>query len=253
MKLLQTGDVITAAGVQNGLEKILIKAGVENPLEEAEFLMNMVSGSADVSYRPLILSKGEGSRTWFTFQTFALNRWGIQIHDIIMSGLLKSKGIAPKLSAIIGLGIYLAGQIAEDESRRRLYKLTTGKELPKESMARNLLLYIPENIPYFGNIIQSSTQGGDADIPLIRTVETAIKGSVSAVTGTKPETKIRGGLKAGEAATTLLFGIPGTAQIYDLLERIFLPNKGKEKSNGMPSIPKIPSVPKPPLPPIPKI
>ena len=42
MSLLQKADVRTAAGIQQGLENILIKYGISNPKGESEFLMNLV-------------------------------------------------------------------------------------------------------------------------------------------------------------------------------------------------------------------
>lgn len=227
MSLLQKADVRTAAGVEKGLLNILEKYGVPNVKEEAEFLMNLASGSAEVVYRPHILASGEGARTWFTFQTFFLNRWGIMTHDIIQSGLLKAggeigwKGFWKRISALIGLGIFVAGSIAEEQSRKFIYETTTSKELPDESTAKIAIMAIPKNIPYFGNLIEAADKGGDADPPIIRTVENIFKGGASIITGKKPETKIKGALKMTEAGIALGTGIPGTAQFFDLLENIF--------------------------------
>ncbi len=239
MSLLQKADVRTAAGVQQGLENILTKHGVPNAKEEAEFLMNLVSGSNEVSYRPHILASGEGARTWFTFQTFFLNRWGIVIHDLIRSGIIKGggeagwKGIWKRFSALIGLGIFIAGSIAENESRKAIYEITTGKGLPDESLLKQAIMFIPEQIPYFGNLIEMADRGGDANPPLIRTVENVFTGGASVIKGVKPETKIKGALKMGEAGLILGAGVPGTAQFFDLLERIFLEEKKKTEVGGL--------------------
>lgn len=87
-KLLQEADVRTAAGVHKGLKKILKKNGLNATQNEVDFIMNLLSGSSDVTMRPLVLSRGEMSKMWFTFQTFILNRWGIAAHDAIGSGLI---------------------------------------------------------------------------------------------------------------------------------------------------------------------
>ena len=228
MKLLQEADVRTAAGVQAGLEKILMKNGVKNAHQEAEFLMNMVSGSAEVSYRPLILSSGEGARTWFTFQTFFLNRWGIIMHDLVKAGGLKGNW-KQKLNALIGTGIYMAGGIAEEETRRNIYNLLAGKELPPESILKQMATYIPKQIPYFGNLIEAADRGGDADPPLIRTVENVFKGGAGLIKGKTAEAKIKGGLKTTEAIASLLMGKPGTAQLFDITEALMFPKKEKKQ------------------------
>lgn len=227
MSLLQKADVITAAGVEKGLLNILEKYGVPNAKEESEFLMNMVSGSNEVVYRPHILASGEGGRTWFTFQTFFMNRWGIMIHDLIISGIIKAggatgwKGLWKRMSALIGLGIFIAGSIAENQARKTIYEITTGKELPDESALKTAVMFIPEQVPYFGNLIEAADRGGDANPPIIRTAENIFSGGASVIKGAKPETKIKGALRMTEAGITLGAGVPGTAQFFDLLENIF--------------------------------
>ena len=236
MSLLQKADVITAAGIEKGLLRVLEEADIPNAKEEAEFLMNMVSGSNEVVYRPHILASGEGARTWFTFQTFFLNRWGIVIHDLIRSGVIKGggeagwKGLWKRMSALIGLGIFIAGSIAENQSRKAIYETTTGKKLPDQSMLKDAVMFIPEQVPYFGNLLEAADRGGDANPAVIRTVENIFSGGASVIKGVKPETKIRGGLRMAEAGISLTTGIPGTAQFFDLLERIFL---GGEKKAGL--------------------
>ena len=234
MSLLQKGDIITAAGVEKGLFEVLEKRGVPNAKEEAEFLMNLVSGSNEVSFRPHILSSGEGARTWFTFQTFFLNRWGIIIHDLIRSGIIKGGGetgwggMWKRLSALVGLGIFTAGSIAENEARKNIYEATTGKKLPEESMAKSAMMFIPRQVPYFGNLIEAADRGGSANPPVIRTLENIFSGGASAIKGKEPETRVKGALRATEGLLAVGAGVPGTAQFFDLLESIFLrENKAK--------------------------
>jgi hypothetical protein len=227
MGLIQKADIKTAAGVQRGMENILKKHNIPNTKEEAEFLMNLVSGSNEVTNRPHILAKGEGARTWFTFQSFFLNRWGILIHDLIRSGVIGGnnqhgwKRLGAMLSALIGLGIFIAGSIAEDEARKVIYEKTTGKDLPDESILKTAVMFIPEQIPYFGNLIEAADRGGDANPPVIRTAENFFSGGFSAIKGKTTETKIKGLMRMAEAGLTIGVGIPGTAQSFDLLERIF--------------------------------
>jgi len=109
-------------------------------------------------------------------------------------------------------------------------------------------MFIPEQVPYFGNLIEATDRGGDADPPIIRTIENVFSGGASIIKGEKSETKIKGALKMTEAGITLGTGMPGTAQFFDLLERIFLPSKEKAGGigTGMPSL-KMPSLKMPSL------
>jgi len=252
MKAIQFADVRTAVGAQNGILNILEKNGVPNAKQEAEFLMNIMQGSAEVTYRPLILSKGEGARTWFTFQTFMLNRWGIVAHDIIRSGF--SGNWKAKLNATLGLGILIAGAIAENEARSALSETITGKEQKGRSALMTALMFIPEQVPYFGNILQGLTQYGDASgaPPVVRIVEDTFTGGYQAITAKKPETRARGAIQFGKGVAGLGFGVPGTFQIADAVKRFFQ-TETKKGIKGMPELPKLPALPKlPQLPALPE-
>lgn len=202
--LLQKADVRTAAGVQEALRKILEKRGIPNADKEAGLLMDIVSSSSDVSFRPHVLARGELARTWFTFQTFFLNRWGLIAHDLIAKGLIKGSWKA-KYSAMLGLAIIVVGKIAEDEAREFMWETTTGKELPDQSNLERALYAIPSNVPYIGNIIEGFS--GRSEIPIQRLIEDLLS----------RKSKLT---KRIEAAAILGLGIPGTAQAFDISERI---------------------------------
>lgn len=233
MKLIQYADQRTASGVQNGFQRILQRAGEPNWKEEAEFLMNLTQGSAEVSMRPLVLSKGEGARTWFTFQTFFLNRWGIVAHDLIRSGLFASKGAKQKLGALAGLGILTAGSIAENEIRGKIFELVRGEEADERSAWLQALLFIPEQVPYFGQVLGSAVDFGDANAspPLVRVVEDAFKGGTQIFTGESTESKLRGAVRLSRSIAASEFGIPGTYQLAEIANR-FLQDERKAPSVG---------------------
>ncbi len=227
LSLLQKADVRTAAGVESGLLNVLEKKGIENAKEEAEFLMNMVSGSSEITQRPHILGRGEASKTWFTFQTFFLNRWGLVAHDLISSGLIHGDWKA-KYGATLGLGIIIAGALAEDEARKFMYETIVRRKIKDDSsMMEKILFAIPYNIPYLGALLEATVNHRSSDIPIIRTIENLFKG-VNVVTGKTTESKVRGILRSLEAAATLR-GITGTAQFFDLVEGLFLPEENKAK------------------------
>ncbi len=241
MTLLQKGDIKTAAGVQQGIENILKKYGIPNSKDEAEFFMNVVSGSNEISYRPHVLAKGELGRMWFTFQTFFLNRWGIVIHDLIKTGIITGKGATEawkrfgnKLAALLGIGIFIGGSILEKKSRKLVYEKVTGNKLPNDSLLKTALLFIPTQIPYLGNVIEEATSKMSSEPVLIRTFGNLLKGGTSLATGKEKETKIKGTLKMSEAGMSLFLRLPGTAQFFDLLERL-VPEKAP--SSGYNRIP----------------
>lgn len=385
-KLLTEADVRTAAGVERAFQKILQKQGVQNWKEEADFLMNMVSASSEVTMRPLILSRGESYKTWLTFQTFMMNRFGVIYHDIINSGMLhagtqhelalkalakdfadpskieagiktgqytilsaersalsatenaartktllkelKKKGLKPlpmeghyggatensflvpglseteglqlaqryeqesilsprgfifsdgtvspgdplktvfnndatdfyssikvgnrevkfqipinsdirlpldpatltkpladpqawkkRLRAGVGLGILAAGQIAEAQARAGIYKLTTDKEVRTGSYAQQLMTFLPEQIPFFGPIIGAVGKNGSGLPPVAKTFENLVKGMSRMTTADKQSTRIKGALQTIQGSASLTLGIPGTSQLFDLLQR----------------------------------
>lgn len=221
MKLIQIADIKTAAGVQNAFAKILRRAGVDNVQEESEFLMNLVSGSSDVPYRPHVLASGDLSRTWFTFKTFALNRWGITAHDLISTGVVHGNWKA-KLGALAGLIIYGLGAIAEQQAKDAINDTITHRPPKQRSTIMTALMSFPEQIPFFGEFISALEYSGGVNAPLMQVIENTFTGAKSLITGKKPETKLRGGLRLAESIATLL-GMPGAAQLADIAEGQLLP------------------------------
>ena len=236
MKLLQRADIITAAGIEQGVYKALVRGGMEKEeaQKEADFIMNLVSGSNNVTYRPQILSRGEGARAWFTFQNFFLNRWGIMAHDLIQGGVVKGD-YKKKLSALIGMAIFVAGSLAEKEARSWVYRMISGKKPRPESALATALLTIPTSVPFFGNLIEAAyaqSKGSRMSSlpPILKVAEDGLKGGFQTFTGKSKGARIKGMLKATEAAATLGLGIPGTSQTFDVVERLLSKPKGSGSS-----------------------
>ena len=240
MELLQRADIITASGIEHGVYNALLRNGLskEEAMKEADFIMNLVSGSNNVVYRPQILSKGEGARAWFTFQNFFLNRWGIIAHDL-GGGLLKGD-YKKKLSSLFGLAVLMAGSIAEKEARSWVYRLISGKKPKSESALATAIMTIPTAIPFFGNLIEvayANAHGSrmSSAPPVLKVAEDGLRGAVQMFSGKKKSTKLGGASKVAESALTLGTGIPGTSQGFDILERLFL--KGRGSKSGEPKEP----------------
>lgn len=212
LKGITIPDVITATGIQKGLFKILQKQGVlDTDIEaESEFLMNLASGTSEVTMRPHILARGEGARMWFTFQSFFLNRWGLITEDIIRTGIIKGDS-KRKATAALGLMILIAGGIAADEARDLIYELTTGKNstFSDESLFKQILLYLPKQIPIAGSLFDF----GSAEPPLLRTAGKIGRGAQQITSG-----NAKGLLGITEGGASLFLGYPGTAQFFDLVE-----------------------------------
>ena len=83
-------------------------------------------------------------------------------------------------------------------------------------MVADAILYVPEQAPFIGNLIQAKRRGfGSAEPPLIRTASLGIEGAVNLFREGK---RRKGAEQLTEAAMTLYFGRPGTAQAFDLYE-----------------------------------
>lgn len=234
---LRRADVITAAGVQQAFENILKKSGAQNPKEESEFLMNVVSGSNDVVYRPHVLAYGEGARTWLTFQNFALNQWGIIWHDIIKSGIGHGEGVKQKLNAALGLMVSISGILAANEARKKIMEVTSGKEYEdKTSTVFDALTAIPSAVPFFGSLFDAGIsyytgRNYSAMPPTLKTLEDISKGTAGMFLAKKRISKIKAGIKAARGTSALFFGIPGTYQIAEILQRAVASSAAPKKAS----------------------
>ena len=242
-------DIRTAASVAQATYKTLRASGLDEQTArlESDVIMNITSGSSEIADRPMVLMGDELFRTVFTFQTFLLNRWGLIAHDLIGSGI-KDGTITRKSRALIGLAILGVGGAFEDELRNAIYEAISGKKLPPVNIIKSALMTVPESIPILGQMLRSIygyNQG--YSIPLTRTIENVLVG-LQMTLSDKEETKNKGILKVSEAVSTL-FGVAGTSQGFDLLERALLDEKKTKKINRdidmMPGIPEInfPSIP----------
>lgn len=218
--LIQKTDIKTAAGVQESVRKTLIAEGMdeEEALREAEFIMHLSQGSTSVTYRPHILAQGEGYRTWFTFQNFVLNRWGIMIHDIVMGKIVNGDGVRDRLLGTVALGILVAGGMAEDEARRKIRQIYSTPKEDKRSTFEQIVVNVLGAIPFFGSFVTAISQKFDAQPPTISHVQKSLEGAFQTVKGKDTKSKVKGGLKLSEAMLTIFLGIPGTGQIFDLIE-----------------------------------
>lgn len=222
---LRFADIVTAAGSEKGLMKILRKQGLSEAAvkHEAAFLMELVSGSSATTLRPHILATGELAKTVFTFQTFFLNRWGLLSHDLIRTGATGTW--KRKTLALTAIALMVAAGMAEDEARTMVYEMTTGKpsKQAEEGFLKAAALYIPRQLPLLGNLFKQ----GSVEPPVLREAKKAAQGAVQVADG-KP---IAGFEKMSEAVLTTLVGMPGTAQMFDLLDHVLADIKKDEAAH----------------------
>jgi hypothetical protein len=225
--MIRRADVNTAAGVQKAIEKMLTERGIADAKTEAEFIMNLTNGSSTIVQRPHILSTGEVARTWFTFQSFIMNRWGIIAHDLIMSGFVKSETYKEKMLTLVSLGILMMAGNLEDEGRKLLVKLTTGREWKDKNRGAfaDGVLNLTSTMPVFGSFINAAAMGMSASPPAMRAGENLTKGLYRLYAGKDTESKVKGAVQTTEAGLELFVGLPGTAQAFDLLEAAMFDNK----------------------------
>jgi len=225
-KPLREADLRTALGTLESYHKML--GGTTESLNKAEVLMTLSQGGTSIALRPHVLASGELARTAFTFQTFFLNRWGLVAHDIINKSIIHGDA-RQKIRGANAIAIIIAASILEDDAREYLYSLITGKHYKDVTMGRRILAAIPETIPLVGRAISATIQGrlGDTDVPVLRMVKQGGRGLYDLAFNEEGAKKAQGALKALETLLSVKFGIAGTAQIFDIIERALPETKGQ--------------------------
>lgn len=226
---IKKADLRTAAGVQQAMEKILLDEGAsaDEAKREAAVMMDMSQSSSDVSMRPHVLAFGEGYRTWLTFQTFALNQWGLIAHDLVTKGVVKGGG-AGRMSAIAGLGMIVASMIAMNDAREYLWEIIHRRALKGRSVLQDAMFAIPSSVPVFGGMFSVASGRRSAEVPMVKVVGDLLR-ALMIPTMDKPESQARAALRAAEAGAILFGGVPGTSQGFDFLEGMLFPEQENNK------------------------
>jgi hypothetical protein len=241
LKLLSAADVRTAAGVQRGLYETFIADGMaeKDARLHADFIMNVVSGSSEIADRPLAMAgkTGEFMKTLLTFQSFALNVWGIMWHDLVRSRLITRGNVSDKANAIIGLGILTLSQMGQQVLRDAIKKALDPDDEDEgedenigflSNFWREAVLLVPNQIPILGSIIQTVERTGSADfsIPLAKPFVDFVGGTndvakAGVTTGPKSAAYRERGIVKMLAGAAAVFGIAGTSQATDILKNTF--------------------------------
>lgn len=259
---IKFADIRTAAGTDEAIKKILVdstkkkyakllkagkrgvrkqyKAELKQVQNQADYFTAMINGSSDPFIRPMILNRGEGARTIFTFQGFHLARAGTLFHTLVAGGLVKG-GMKQKMTALFNLGLLNSGMVAADQAQKRIWELTTGRDIPEhQSFAEEVMWATPTQVPFFGQMLEGALSKRDTSPPLIRQIENLYKGTTQAFkppangeTYTQKEirelSRDRGAMKLLESLASLSGALPGAGQWFDLLERFFPDRVPKKK------------------------
>lgn len=222
--LLKWFDIRTAAAVQktavNHLSKILPE---EAAVAEADFIMDILSGSSNVAYRPRFMNQGEAANAITTFQTFVLNEWGILTEDILSKGIIKggpNHDIKTRLWAVLGLGFLFLQGYLEDKVRTNINNFVKGTDYESDSVVKSTLLYIPERLPLIGSVVKGIQYGRGGLPPLASIFTNMLSETVGAVQKKEPKAKLKSLSKAIESFMILALGIPGSKDAQNITERI---------------------------------
>jgi hypothetical protein len=212
-------DLKTAAGAREGFRTQLEAMGLskEDAAAEADMYMDLTQASSSTAMMSEILASGEGARTWFTLQSFMLAQWGVFTHDLLYNGMTE-KDYNKKMNALLGLGFLFASGLGESLASR-WYRDMLGKERRKnESIIADAMLQMLQMVPLAGNLTVAAIHDRSAGPPVVQIGTTLISGTKAALTGQKRKTRERGFTRAAEAASILMFRVPGTSQVFDIIE-----------------------------------
>jgi hypothetical protein len=217
--LISAPDLRVAAGSQKAVEKILIKEGVENAKEEAEFYMEMMNSGTNVVYRPHVLATGEAARTFLAFQTYVNNMFMSVLHEHVASGIVHDPSYKKKFAALVSIGILMAAGLLEDEAKKIVNGFLRQKEFKDKghSWLFEAVMNIATAAPFVGPIIGAAVEKTDAAPPLIRVAKKTGEGLYRAFNSEDEEAQWKGLFAASEGALSL-WGLHGTSQLYDIAE-----------------------------------
>jgi len=228
--LLQFFDLRTAAAVQRTVVDELSKTLTREAAEaEADFIMDLVSGSSNIAYRPRIMNQGEIGRTLTTFQTFVLNEWGLITQDIIKKGIFKggpNNDIKTRLWAMVALGLVFLQAHSEDKLRNAINNAVRGTEYESNSALKTALIFIPERIPLLGNIISGIDHGKEGlPVVIFDVFSNILKGAIGVASSEETKDKLVNLSKMIESTAILALGVPGAKEAQNIIERLI---KGSE-------------------------
>ena len=153
-------------------------------------------------------------------------------HDIIDKNIIHGNSKS-KIYGSTALALLIATSLAEDEFREFLFNLITTKPTPKEKeLHKKIAGATLELIPILGRVLSNLIQDKPqqvSEVPIIRITYKGIKAFKNTFTQEEYEAKLQGILASLETYITLRYGVAGTAQVFDLLDRFLPETKAQNK------------------------
>jgi len=239
-------DGITASSVAAGayeryLDQNNIPLDFSKPnkkgIQEAQKLVRRTQASALFKDAPAVITRGAftGSRQLdqliFQFQSFMLGRWSIIRHDMVRLGI-QQKDFTK--AADIAFYLILAG-FAEVGLRllsKEMISWITREEIEfdKDSITRDLALGFIGNVPFVSQGVSLFAYGSNP-VPALSIFGGLIRKAAFRLKGKKTETKLKGVVNLLEAINNTMVGLPGSAQLGDILESAL--DKGTKKKKKL--------------------
>lgn len=230
--------VMRASSASGAYEKLAkqkgIKVDFENPdkdlVIEAQKLMRNSQGSSFFKDQPLAITTGFGTlnnrslnKTVLQFQSFMLFRAENIARQFWREGVMKGK----YGHAAMSLFWFLVVGGAIEEMARRTAKKAIGfligdkeKDDEEKSYRNTLVLNAIQNIPFVGQIA-SAVVYGSTPVPILNAVQNVFEGLASLGFGKKPETKIKGAMRAATGLGSMLLPLPGITQAEQIGRKLF--------------------------------
>lgn len=203
---------------------------IDNEAREwADLIVRRTQGSSDYKDAPLMYAAHSNKdlvMAALQFQRFVHNQ-SIMWRDAKVA-LIKEKD--PVKAAAIASSLVAAG-IAESYVSTGIAQVFTGGDYAEKerekTISSRVFNTLTGQLPIISNLASIAEYGG-AGVPVWDVSRQGFQGAVSTFTAEKPETRIKGAIRAGEAAASLS-GVSGAGQFGQILRR-FVPTQETDNS-----------------------
>lgn len=230
MKPIQWADIKTAAPVVKAVKDSLIAEGMDERLaqREADFVMEIVSGSSNFAIRPVAFSSSSLGRLLLQIKTFQLSRWDIISKSLVKQGIIKGN-MSQKARSFVSLGIMSLNIACEHVIRNWYFYLQAivlcssgSDEKEKMTWDRFMMIFLfgpIGELPYIGEFFMSYLLGYKADVsfPVLDLVNKAGNGFISMISGKTEETRQKG-FRNMVSALAVLKGVPASGSFAGMVE-----------------------------------
>ena len=214
------------------LDEFTAGKNIDNEAKEyADLVVRRTQGSSEYKDAPLLYASASNKdlvMAFFQFQRFIHNQ-SILWRDAKVA-LAKEKD--PIKAAAIASSLVAAG-IAEGYITTGMAQIFGSEDYAKkereEGIGKRVFSAVAGQIPVVSNLVSVAEYGGTG-VPVWDVFRQGYQGAISAATAKKTETRIKGGIRAGETALEL-GGVSGASQVGQILRK-FVPEEQKQSPAG---------------------